>query len=837
MSTGPDRSFGPYSVITLIGEGGMGQVFKARDTRLDRIVALKTSHAQFSDRFAQEARAIAALNHPHIAALYDVGPDYLVMEFVEGETLRGPLPPARALLYAAQILEALEAAHRKGIVHRDLKPANILVAKLGVKLLDFGLAQMKTPGLIGDQTTTMALSAEGAIAGTLQYMSPEQLQGKPADARSDIFAFGLVFYEMLTGRRAFDGDNAASVISAIMTAEPPALPQEQLATSPALERVLKQCLAKDPDDRWQSASDVRRALELVDTAPLHTQAAPARARFSWGWIAVAAATGALITAAVFRMAAPKPPEPWTLRPITYSGLAFVPALSPDGKQAAFIWRAENSQTNDLYLQLVNGGNPLRLPDAHAAGKPAWSPDGSRLAFIRNDGGLYVMPALGGQPQRVSISPGATTGDLAWSPSGAFFVYTGPSEGLFAVSAEGGEARQLTKPPTGGDISPSISPDGDALAFVRRTSTFTSGVFLMPLNRDGTAAGPAKQITAGVWDIATLDWTADGREILFAGSAGSGNSSLWRIAREGGKPVRFHSPTMVSTQPSVARQSGRMLYAARQLETKIFKLPLGPRGAGEPKPLIETDGEQRDLGVAPDGSRIVFASNQTGSKELWIANSDGSNQTQLTFFNGPAVGSPRWSPDSKRIAFDGYAGGSSDIYLIPVEGGKPVRLTSDPANEVRPAWSHDGQWIYFGWDRGNGSEVWKIRPQGGEPLQVTRHGGGNAFETADGHWLYVWTGGKLSRMRPDGSEETQVRSDVANNFWNIGGHHLYVLAPSGDLQRAPHGGSVFETVYRFGSSVALVGGGTAIAVPLDESYLIYRRTTRLASTLILIENFR
>jgi eukaryotic-like serine/threonine-protein kinase len=203
MSYESAGKFGPYQVIAPIGEGGMGQVFKARDTRLDRIVALKISRAQFSDRFAHEARATAALNHPHIATLYDVGPDYLVMEFVEGETLRGPLPLARAMLYAEQILEALEA-HRKGIVHRDLKPANVMVSKSGVKLLDFGLAQVKAPATGDDQTATMTLSTEGAIAGTLQYMAPEQLQGKQADSRSDIFAFGLTFYEMLTGRRAFD---------------------------------------------------------------------------------------------------------------------------------------------------------------------------------------------------------------------------------------------------------------------------------------------------------------------------------------------------------------------------------------------------------------------------------------------------------------------------------------------------------------------------------------------------------------------------------------------------------------------------------------------------------
>jgi len=209
------------------------------------------------------------------------------MELVEGETLRGPLPMARALLYAGQILEALEAAHRKGIVHRDLKPANVMVSKTGVKLLDFGLAQVKAPATANDQTATMALSTEGAIAGTLQYMAPEQLQGKQADGRSDIFAFGLTFYEMLTGRKAFDGDNAASVISAIMTAEPPALPQQQLAAHPALDRVLRACIAKDPDERWQSASDVRRALELVDPSPVSAEAAPHRKGFQWGWMAAA----------------------------------------------------------------------------------------------------------------------------------------------------------------------------------------------------------------------------------------------------------------------------------------------------------------------------------------------------------------------------------------------------------------------------------------------------------------------------------------------------------------------------------------------------------------------
>jgi len=825
---------GPYEILCPIGAGGMGEVYKARDTRLDRIVALKVSQAQFSDRFALEAHATAALNHPNIAALYDVGPDYLVMEFVDGETLRGPVPVSRALLLGQQILEALDAAHRKGIVHRDLKPANIMVTKRGAKLLDFGLAQMQSPVTVGDTTVTMALSLEGAISGTLQYMSPEQLQGKPADARSDIFAFGLVFYEMLTGRRAFEGDNAASVISAVMTAEPPAIELDRLGVPPALERVLKQCLSKDPDERWQSAADIRRALELVELGPTPAQTAPPRKRFPWAWVAGAAAVGALITAVAFRPSTSKVPEQWTFRPLTYSGQAFLPSISPDGKQVAFVWLNPNNQELDLCVQLANGGNPLTLPDVHPAWKPAWSPDSSRLAFVRAGGGLYVMPALGGSPQRISTSGAPTTGDVTWSPNGAYFVFTGPGQGLFEVPAEGGEARQLTKPPKGSDVSPAISPDG-MLAFVRRTSTFNSSLYVMPLNRDGTSAGSAKEIATGVRDILTLDWTPDGREILFAGSAGGGNRSLWRIARGGGEPARFPAPTMSSLQPSIARQSGRMVYVNRELETKILKMPLGGHG-GEPRPLVESEGDQRDLGVAPNGSRIVFVSNRTGSNEIWIANSDGSNQTQLTFLNGPFVGSPRWSPDGKTIAFDGYAEGSSDIYLIPVEGGKPVRLTTDAANEIRPSWSHDGEWIYFGWDRGGTSEIWKIRKSGGEPVQVTHHGGYHAFESSDGQWLYVQNGRTLVRMHPDGSDAVVVQNDVGPDSWILAGRHLYMVSSTGELQRASIGGSVFETLYRFDDVNSVRGGGTVIGVPPDESYLIYRRATRSLSTLILIENF-
>jgi eukaryotic-like serine/threonine-protein kinase len=272
MLLSPNDKFGPYDLISPLGEGGMGEVWRARDTRLDRTVALKVAKADFSERFEREARSVAALNHPNICTLFDVGPKYLVMELVEGAPLKGPLPIEKAIEYAGQILEALDAAHRKGITHRDLKPANILVTRQGIKLLDFGLAkQAGHLHAVAGATVTQGLTSRGQIVGTLQYMSPEQLQGKEADARSDLFAFGCVLYEMLTGKRAFAGESAASVIAAILEREP-----ERLKVTPQLERVVRRSLAKDPDQRFQTARDLKAALSWAMEQPVQTAATTQR---------------------------------------------------------------------------------------------------------------------------------------------------------------------------------------------------------------------------------------------------------------------------------------------------------------------------------------------------------------------------------------------------------------------------------------------------------------------------------------------------------------------------------------------------------------------------------
>src|SRR5882724_27229 len=281
MSLSAGTRLGPHEILSLIGAGGMGEVYKARDTRLDRIVAIKVSREQFSEGFEREARAVAALNHPYICQLYDVGPNYLVMEFVDGTPLKGPLQVEKAVEYAGQILDALDVAHRKGITHRDLKPANILVTKQGIKLLDFGLAKQSAPLKETDATLTAALTCKGQILGTLQYMSPEQLHGQEADPRSDLFSFGCVLYEMLMGKCAFEGKSAASVIAAILEREP-----APLEVAPPLERVVRRSLAKDPDQRFQTARDLTAALHWALEQPAATTAP--RPPHRW-WVAVAAA--------------------------------------------------------------------------------------------------------------------------------------------------------------------------------------------------------------------------------------------------------------------------------------------------------------------------------------------------------------------------------------------------------------------------------------------------------------------------------------------------------------------------------------------------------------------
>jgi serine/threonine protein kinase len=399
----------------------MGQVWKARDTRLDRTVAIKTSKERFSERFEREARAVAALNHPHICTLHDVGPDYLVMEYIEGKPAKGPVPLEAALRIGIEIASALETAHRTGIVHRDLKPANILLAKSGVKLLDFGLAKIghrTEPAAQLEETRT--LTQKGSVIGTLPYMAPEQLQGKPADARSEIFPFGVVLYELLTGRPAFTGSDAASIIAAILAKEPPPIVTGDLLPAP-VARILKRCQAKDPDDRWQTATDLREELEWVagSCADARSQAQASRwAKAGW-WVASAAVLAAGATGWLWfqRAPGPQPVVRFTVPTPVESRLenTLAPHVSPDGQSILYGYFSAQKGEYWIYRLSTAESVPVRLPAGVLSA--AWSPDSKEILFqqgrrrARLDPSSGAVVPLGAASDDFSLAP-------AWSRSGA-----------------------------------------------------------------------------------------------------------------------------------------------------------------------------------------------------------------------------------------------------------------------------------------------------------------------------------------------------------------------------------------------------------------------------------
>jgi len=388
MALAPGTRLGPYEISAPLGAGGMGEVYKARDTRLNRVVAIKVSKEQFSERFEREAHAVAALNHSNVCTLHDVGPNYLVMEYIEGTPLKGPLPLQQALKYAAQICDALDAAHRKGITHRDLKPANILVTKTGIKLLDFGLAKIgQGNNPPSDATLTMALTGRNEIVGTLYYMSPEQLQsqatGKEIDARSDIFSFGLVLYEMLTGKRVFDGSSPATVIAAIMERPAPSISQ---VGPPALDRLLKRCLEKDPENRWQNARDLKTELEWIAQAPSEAGGVPTsdRRRQVLPWIAVAVLAVVATGAAWIAYRSTRPAELKALvrlevdlgRDVYLNALGGSDIiLSPDGTRIAYL------SQNHLFTRRLDQPNAIELAITPGATSPFFSPDGQWIGFV------------------------------------------------------------------------------------------------------------------------------------------------------------------------------------------------------------------------------------------------------------------------------------------------------------------------------------------------------------------------------------------------------------------------------------------------------------------------
>ncbi len=678
---------GPYEIGPPLGAGGMGEVYRARDTRLERTVAIKILPAQFSSdpvrkqRFEREAKTISSLNHPNICTLHDIGhqdgTDYLVMECVEGETLakrleKGALPIEQALKYGAQIADALDKAHRSGVVHRDLKPSNIMLTKSGVKLLDFGLAKPIAAAFASNQTLSISpaksrsLTGEGSIIGTVQYMSPEQLEGKETDARSDLFSFGAVLYEMVTGNHAFDGKSQASVIAAILEHEPQPIAGFQPLAPPALDRLIRTCLAKDPEERIQTAHDVKLQLQWIAEGGSHAEAAGrvTTKRRSWeraGWVlAVTIFLLAVAGDVAWWQASNRRPRPMFF----HASVPFAPndvALSPDGRTLAMVAYSTQADNNVLWTYEVGGRRTSSLEGTQGALYPFWSPDGRAIGFFA-DGKLKKVDVSGGQPQVLCDAPNGRGG--TWNRDGVIVFTPNGFGGLFRAPSSGGSPVEMTK------------PDASRLEQSHR------------------------------WPV----FLPDGKHFLYLAANFSGqveNSAIFL-----GSLDSQERRLLVSTSANAAyAEPGYLLYL-RDSKTLVAQ-PFDRRRyvlSGEPHPLSD------EVLYFPTVDRAVFS--VSGGEVLVTQTGKGASLSQLTWFDrsgksSGTVGTPgiynnvRLSPDGRRVAGDQTDpdGRKIDIWIHEPARGATTRLTFDPSPHQAPIWSPDGKQILFSANRKLGMQLY------------------------------------------------------------------------------------------------------------------------------------
>ncbi|MFB3778457.1 MAG: protein kinase [Bryobacteraceae bacterium] len=786
------QSIGHYEIREKLGEGGMGVVYKARDTRLGRNVALKFVKAQFSERFEREARAVAALNHPHIATLHDVGEHagapYLAMEFVEGHSLKGPRPVREVIGFGIQIAGALAEAHAAGIVHRDLKPANILVTEKGsVKILDFGLAKLQEQA---DGARPSVTSLEGAVAGTPGYMSPEQIDGRRVDYRSDVFAFGCLLYELLSGRHAFEGDSISQVLTATATKEPKPLDGAPVQ----LERLIRLCLHKDPDHRLQHISDARVALEEMRDAPEAARRWKAWARLRIP-LALTAAVLILVACGWFfwRGRSNSLPPP-TLVPLTnHPGDELFPSFSPDGTQVVFSWLREGQTTSDIYVQMVGSTTPLRLTDDPASDfYPAWSPLGDQIAFVRTQEGrrsIYLTSRLGGQPRKLADYRPVYNNKFSWSADGKWLAVaemeSGETNGIFLIPVDRGERRTLLSGPvsSGRYAFPTISPDGRSLAYALVGAGFGMGdIYLLELTPDLAPKSQPRRLTPVAGRFAGIAWALDGKSVIYGAMYHVlGDRYLWRIPVSGSaRPTRIELAGEGALFPTLSRVGSRLAFGRVRLGAfDIWKLVAG----ASPERFLSTSSFDIDPAFSPDGKRIAYTSAGSHYRSaLWIANADGSNRLQVTEARGGGMGSPRWSPDGRQIAFNCQSeDGHFDVFVIDAEGGRPRRLTPFPSDEHFPTWSRDGRWIYFHSNRTGYAGIWRIPSAGGEAIQIIDKGAGftAALESWDGKELYYTKEaqpGLFARFLAGGPERRIIGLPVGGEFAPVEGGIYYITRP-------------------------------------------------------------
>jgi eukaryotic-like serine/threonine-protein kinase len=754
MASSLDRgvALAHYRVLSALGAGGMGEVYEALDERLDRAVALKVLPQEFVQneervrRFVLEAKSASGLNHPHIVTIYDIGhadPEqkdsastpgkpvhYIAMELVRGLSLRdkihGEKAPLKELVrWLAQVAEGMAKAHAAGIVHRDLKPENVMISNDGfAKILDFGLAKLtegKTPVEGGvSMATAVRNTHEGAVMGTVGYMSPEQVQGRVVDTRSDIFSFGCMLYEATTRQRAFDADSQIETMHQIISATPVPVAELNPDAPSELRKMIRRCLAKDPEKRYQSMKDL--SLELFDMVEefdeLPTSAssrsssgsgsvgAIAPARKSWPIIAIAvvmlAALAALGTL-ILRRQAPEAAQSFkaTFTQLTdFAGLESQPALSPDGQNLAYVARASPTSGNDIFLIRVGGRNPINLTRGASPGEsqPAFSPDGQSIAFRseRADGGIYVMGATGESVRRIAdfgYSP-------SWSPDGRRIVVSteagndpaardGTAQ-LWVVEVQTGEKKKIYD---GDAVMPRWSPNGHRIAFwALPTGAGQRDILTIPAG--GGEAVPVTSDPQVDWSPA---WAPDGKSLYFASDRG-GSMNLWRapideVTGEVTGPLQaLTTPSASSGEVTIAQKGGQIAYSAFNAQLNVHQIAIDPSSMKvEGADVPVTSGSTRffEPQISPDGSLVVMR-NLGGQEDLHIVKPDGTDLRKITD-DAPKDRGPKWSPDGRRIVFYSDRNGRYEIWSIDAQGSNLQQMTNTTGETVNyPLWSPDGK---------------------------------------------------------------------------------------------------------------------------------------------------
>lgn len=867
VPTLPDGSLisGRFRIKRLAGHGGMGEVYEALDEELGGRVALKIIRPElsidpsFMGRFRREVQIARRVTHPNVCRIFDTGRDestgralsYFTMEFVPGETLasriarRGCLPVADALPLIRQMAEGLTALHEQGIVHRDFKPGNVMLTP-GVDgaeravITDFGLARATA------EQDSQPVTRTGLVAGTPDYMSPEQLLGKAATSASDVYALGIVAYEMVTGQRPFrGGETLQNALQRIVER-----PQEPRRLIPGLPETwnagILACLEREVE--YRPSTPVAAVEALVSSRAL-----PMLRRRRRRWLLAGAGAAAVLAvglAALPRTSPDRAPRDLSVSAVTtFAGSKDFPAIAPDGKRISFAWIGpvgsesayQSSRQRTIYVKDVDGGEATPLTNGRFEELlSAWSPDGGRIAFLRREPKgifLYLIPASGGAEQKIC----ETGVGLSWSPDGKQLALASPPDELgrnhiLVRSVETGEQRKVTNPQPASDSFPAFSPDGKTLAFVRSYTFSARELMTVP-----AGGGPETRLTfdqRAIWGVA---WSPNGREILFSANRGGGDN-LWRIAARGGTPVRISATPHNAFYPAVAHRAGRLVYTEVYSDSNLYLRQIG--GAAQ-KIVAQSTREDHSPHFSPDGTRIVFVSKRTGSDEIWMAPRDGGQAVQLTHFDGPATGSPRWSPDGRTIAFDTRAHGRAGIYLVSASGGEAKRISARENDERMPAWSGDGAWIYFRRQMGKEAQIWKRNLATGVELQLTRGGGEECVESPGGVLLYFTrpvAGQGIWSVPVNGGEERKVPALAEAGYWRYWGvtrQGLFFLPRTGGV---PLAFQLFDPRTQQVRPIArmdkpLVWNVSGASMSADGRWLVASQQDQAVNDILMIDGFR